>query len=98
MFKKTPTVKSDLDKAIAELLREMTHAPGDSKQYKKLQEQLTALYALRKIDADIVAPMKWRPEFVVPAVASIAGILIIVGYERMNVVTTKALNLIMKPS
>jgi hypothetical protein len=98
MFKKTPKEPSDLDKAIAEILREMTHAPGDSKQYKKLQEQLTALYALRKIDADIATPMKWRPEFLVPAIASVVGILVIVGYEQMNVVTTKALGLLTKPS
>lgn len=96
MFKKTPKPPSALDKAIAELLREMSHAAGDSKQYKKLADRLTELYALRKIDSDIKNATAWRPEIVVPAVASVAGILIIVGYERFNVVTSKALGFIMK--
>ena len=96
MFKKKQTEKSALDKAIDEALRELIAAPSDSKHYKKIREQLTELYAMRKIDADIKNATAWRPEFVVPAIASVAGILIIVGYERMNVVTSKALNFVMK--
>jgi len=98
MFKKSPKEKSVLDKAIDEMIREMTALPGDSKAYKKLLDRLTELYALRKIDADIELPKAWRPEFVVPAVASIVGIVVIVGYEQMHVVTSKALSFIMKPS
>lgn len=91
-IKQPPMEKSLLDEAIDDIFREMTVMNADSKEYSRMVKQLEKLYALRdgnksdSVSKDTIALIT----------ANLLGIGIIVGYERMNVVTSKALMFLFK--
>jgi hypothetical protein len=86
--------KSDLDKAIDAVHARMNRIGPDDPEYK---QQLKYLERLSKLRAD----SRWkRPDTntILSVAGSVLGIAIIVGYERANVMTSKAINLVAKPS
>jgi hypothetical protein len=81
-----------LDKAIEDLFEEMSMRSGDSEEYAKLNDQLSKLYSLKEIDSK----KRVSPDTLAMVLGNLLGIVLIVGHERMNVVTSKALNFVMK--
>jgi hypothetical protein len=81
-----------LDKAIEDLFEEMSMRSGDSEEYSKLNDQLSKLYSLKEIDSK----KRVSPDTLAMVLGNLLGIVLIVGHERMNVVTSKALNFVMK--
>lgn len=68
-------------------------------QYRKDEHE--DMYALRKREIDLKQvdtekPDRMSKDALVAAGASIAGILLIINYERMNVIASKALSFVMK--
>lgn len=97
MFNKKPNTNRDgLTEAIDSLLREMSDLNGDDPEYAKMADQLTKLYALKEIDHKVESGKRISLDTLAVVGANIAGILMIVGYERENVLTSKALSLLMK--
>lgn len=92
MFKKTPKETDGLENAITVLLHEMSGHQGDSEEYAKMVVQLDVLYKLKEVDS------KKRVSADTLAIigANLLGIVMIVGHERANVVTSKALGLLSK--
>lgn len=92
--KKTDPEKTTLDEVIADALKVLNENVIGDPEYDTKLDQLTKLYAMkaqipsRRLSADTLATVG----------ANLAGILIIVGHERAHVVTSKALNFIMKAS
>jgi hypothetical protein len=85
------SIQSDpqLDDAIESVLFAMTgHAP-DSKEYAAMTTQLKKLYKLKAEKPKQVSPDTW-----VLVGGNILAVLMIVGHERANVVTSKAFSLI----
>lgn len=73
-LKKEP---KDIDKAIAELFKEMDAVTGDSEEYAKCVEQLDKLMKMRTYKKDV-------PSWVAPTISAggtILGILVIVSFE-----------------
>lgn len=94
MFNSNKDNKSELDKAIDAVHARMEYIGPDSEDYEKQVEYLERLSKLR-------GENRWkRPDTntILSVAGSIVGVLIIVGYERTNVMTSKALNLVAKPS
>lgn len=90
---KNKSEKTALEEAIAVLHSEMAGFHGETDEYDKLTDQLTKLYKLREHDA----PRRTvNPDTLVLAGANVLGIILIVGHERAHVVTSKALNFVMK--
>jgi hypothetical protein len=90
---KSKSEKTALEMAIDQLHAEMAGAMGDSEEYDRYTDQLTKLYKLREHDA----PRRLvNPDTLVLAGANVLGIILIVGHERAHVVTSKALNFVMK--
>lgn len=88
-----PTEKPGLDKIIDDLLREMEGVNGDSPEYDKMSDQLVKLMKLKsEVGRKRISPDTWAG-----IMANLAGILIIVGYERAHIVTSKALPFIRRP-
>lgn len=83
---------SALVEAIDELFDEMSNYSGDSDEYAKRVDQLSKLYSLKEIDSK----KRVSPDTLAIVIGNILGITIIVGYERMNIVTSKALNFVLK--
>lgn len=93
MYTEKPTHnKSALEQAIDELLLAMTEITGDSEEYSKMADQLVKLYKLKEIDA----PKRISPDTLAIVLGNLAGIICIVGYERANIVTSKALGFVLK--
>lgn len=88
MFGRTP--KDDdtelLKPAMTRILAEMEMYGPDSPEYPKLLKRLEKLMKMRKLKNN-----RWpSADTLVLAGANVLGILIIVSYEHVHVVTTKA--------
>jgi hypothetical protein len=92
MFNKSPIKPSQLDKTIEELLTDMQTTKGDSDEYAKMVDHLTKLYKLKEIDL----PKRVSAETWATIGGNLAGILLILHYERFNVITSKALSFVSK--
>lgn len=87
-----PGNNSALEEAIDAVFSDMTHHRSDDDAYSRSVDQLTKLYKLKEINP----PKQISPDTLVIVVGNLLGIILIVGHERMNVVTSKALNFILK--
>mgnify|MGYP003596878920 CR=1 FL=1 len=94
MFKKEQDIREDLalDEAIRTLLESMDQDdPGSDTYSQKVQNLDTlykakAVYGKRHVSADAV----------LTAAASIVGVVLMLGFEKSNVITTKALSFLPK--
>lgn len=97
MFTKKPTTNKDgLTQAIDSLLEEMSALSGDDPEYAKMADQLTKLYTLKEVDHKVESNRRVSMDTLAVVGANLAGILMIVGHERANIVTSKALTLLTK--
>lgn len=84
--KKEDPVRELLDENIVELLQLLKVTASDDPEYPKTREELEKLYALR--DA---SPESVNPNTLLLVGGNLAGILMIIGFEKSHVMTTKAL-------
>lgn len=97
MFTKKPSSNKDgVTKAIDTLLAEMLEQDEDSDTYAKMIDQLLKLYSLKEVDLKVESEGRINLNTLLTVSANLAGIVLIVGHERANVVTSKALTLLMK--
>lgn len=95
MFTRKPqTETTELDKAITAALKQLDYVPAYSDEYSKIVNQITALQALKTENR----PQRVSPDTMAIVLGNLAGIVVIVGYEKANVVTSKALSFVMKAS
>lgn len=95
MFKlKIDREPTGLEKAIDNVLSEMGNETAESERYATMVDQLVKLHAMKTTER-LRLP---SPDAVVSALASIFGIILIVNYERVHVVTSKALGFVPKLS
>lgn len=90
MFIRKKTEKSKLDEALDEVFAELKATTADTPEYAKAVKQLTKLYKLKEIDSK----KRVSPDTLALIAANLGGIAIIVGYERANIMTSKALGFI----
>lgn len=77
-----------LDEAISSILNTMNGLDESSEEYDAASDQLVKLLKLKK-----ESNPSWRPspDALVGAVGSLAGIFLILHYEKLNVISSKAL-------
>lgn len=78
---------SGLQKAIDDILSEMSSVPADSDDYAKMADQLVKLYNLKEVDSK----RKISRDTLAVVIGNIVGIMWIARFERENVLTSKAL-------
>lgn len=83
---------SSLEQEIETLIDEMSYYPRNSDEYSQMANQLVKLYSLKETDSK----RRITPDTLAIVAGNLLGIILIVGHERMNVVTSKALNFILK--
>jgi hypothetical protein len=81
-----------LEKAIDDILVQMSTISADNKEYSAMCDQLVKLYELKKIDL----PQQVSPDTLVIVAGNLLGILLIVNYEKMEIMTSKALSLVLR--
>jgi hypothetical protein len=86
------TKPSALDSAIDEALSKLKDIDPNSQEYDALMTALIDLYKLKEKHQKQVSPDTKAIVF-----GNLAGILLIISYERVHIVTTKALGFVMKP-
>lgn len=91
MFKKPPT-DQQLQKEIDRLYHHLNNSDPKTDEYAKINSQLSRLYALKENNSD----RRVKPDTWANIVAYLAGIALIVGYERVHPFTSKALPFISK--
>lgn len=97
MFNQKPSSNTEgVSNAIDELLVEMHEQDKDSEIYATMVDQLEKLYSLKEIDCKVDAGKRVSMDTLTLVAGNVFGILMIVGHERTNVVTSKALTLLTK--
>ena len=94
MFHKDQDIREDiaLDEAIRDLIESMSQDTPGSPEYAEKVKNLDILYKAkatygkRHVSADAV----------LTAAASIVGVVLMLGFEKSNVITTKALSFLPK--
>lgn len=97
MFNPKNLFKNDaptLDKEIERLLADLEVAKPETADYQNIADQLVKLYKLR---ADIKSS-KFRVsgDAIVQASAGLLGILLILKFEKVDIITTKAMGFVKK--
>lgn len=95
MFKKTVNDKPTLQTTIDDLTLALTNTPPSSETYDRITDQLVKLETLHNV---INVKKSVSPDTLAVVLGNLLGIVVIVGHERANVVTSKALNFVMKAS
>ncbi len=93
---KTPSEKTGLDKAIDKLFADMYEVDADGPVYAEMVKQMDTLYKLKEVDCKVDSNKHVSRDTLFIVGGNILGILLIVGHERANVITTKALSLLPK--
>lgn len=91
-MKRKQISKTYLDLEIEALLEEMKNHKRSSNEYKAMVSNLTELYKAKELELG----RKVSPDTVALIAANLLGIGMILGFEKANVVTSKALGFIMK--
>lgn len=81
-----------LDVLIDEVQSRWFQTEPDSEDSAKLLNQLTKLHELQATNN----PKTVSPDVLVSAIASLAGILAILSFEKTNVLTSKAIGFVLK--
>lgn len=85
----TKKEKFTLDKEVERVLEQMSSMSIGSDGYKTAVENLKVLCEARGIRS----PKSLSTDVIVGAVANLASILLILHYEKLNVITSKAIGL-----
>lgn len=81
-----------LNKEIDSLLDELQYHEKDSKEYAQILNQLEKLEKMKAMRKE-----HWiKPDQMVGAGANLAGILLILKHEELNVIVSKALSFVVK--
>jgi len=87
--------RPELEAAITKALIELQKHEPYSTEYIKALEQIEKLYKLRAPKPELQKPVSI--DAILAVAGNLAGIVLILGYERAHVLTSKALGQIIKP-
>lgn len=85
----TPDLQTAIDKVLVEL---DTKTPGTD-EYATLVEQLDKLMKIKVTEKPVD---KLSKDTLTTVLGSLAGIVAIIGFERANIITSKALGFVLK--
>ena len=80
------------EKEIDAILEELQYHEKDSQEYAQILSQLEKLVKMQ----DIRHSRRIKPDTLAQVGANLGGIALILNYEKLSVITTKALNFVVK--
>lgn len=92
MLKKTPKEPTELDKTITKVHDEIMKLDSTSDEFAKAANQLDKLYKMKTYKKESSV----KSETLVAAGVNLAGIVLILGFERAHVLSSKALGFVRK--
>ena len=84
--------RSNLEKEIDNVLGRMSELDPDSKEYSAMASNLERLFSAKSKEKD----RKISPDTLAVIAGNLLGIGLILTYEKLNVITTKALGFVIK--
>jgi hypothetical protein len=87
-----PTPAPNIQDAIDKLLLDLSDHSAHADEYAKMVVQLERLHAMKETEK----PKSLSPDTLAIVLGNVVGILLIVGHERMNIVSSKALMFVLK--
>lgn len=93
MFDETPQSMLKLEAAIDAAMKKLDDHDVASPEYAHIVDQISKLHRLKEEEK----PSKISKDTLAMITANLAGIVLIITHERVNVITTKALSLLLKP-
>lgn len=82
--------KKDIDSEIEHILTQLQSLPPESDEYTTAAKNLEVLCSARSYKTNT-----WlNYELLIPAAVNILGILLVLNYEKVGIVTTKAMSLV----
>lgn len=94
--KVNPEEPTKLEKVLDDLLDLMLETDTNSEEYAKMADLLVKLYKLKEVDINATAKKRLSPDTLAVVFGNLAGILLVLGYEQVGVVSSKAFGLVMK--
>lgn len=91
--KKKDIVLEMLDEAITDCFKEMQGLNSDSDEYGEMNKNVQKLIATR---SELTSKRRVSPDTIALILANLAGIVLILGYERAGVIASKALGFVSK--
>jgi hypothetical protein len=92
MFTNRHNKDEGLQRAIDTVLERMSTFDAESDEYFQLAGRLSQLYDIQRTNA----PDRVSADTLAVVAGNLAGIALIVNFERINVVTSKAIGFVMK--
>lgn len=89
---KTPKQPTELDKTITKVHAHLDGLTPDSDEYAKAIAQLDRLYKMKTYKKESSV----KPDTLISAGVNLAGIVLILGFERAHVLSSKALGFVRK--
>ena len=93
MFQKPSAEKTGLENTIDNLITQMSNEEGHTESYSAMVRNLETLYKLKAEDK----PDRVKLDTIAVVAGNLLGVLIIVGFEKSHVMTSKALTTLLKP-
>lgn len=90
--KKTDINATALKMEIDSLFAKLSTVEKGSSEYEAIRKDIEVLYPLRKVDHEVNSGTRVSADTIAAIAANLAGILIIVNYERAAVLTSKAVS------
>jgi len=88
-----PKVESPVELELGSLFRELKHNAVDSKEYATILDHIVTLHGLRKDERSEGV----SKNTLVTVGGNLLGIFMIIKHEHVNVVTSRAISLLMRP-
>lgn len=92
MFNAAKREPSSLDLEIERVLKLMSEYHPSASQYSEVADQLTKLYAIQERNV----PKRVSKDTLAVVFGNLAGIVMIIGHEKANVISSKALSFVLK--
>lgn len=95
-FNKKRTNKQSLEAEIESILNEMSTLHKDSEDYSKMADNLERVCKAKSYEQRLAPDGNAVVNAVFPVIGSLGAIVLILNYEKLDVVATKALQFVKK--
>ncbi len=82
--------RTNLEREIDELLVSMSEVEHEDEKYKQMAEQLVRLYTAKELDTR--GKKTLSPDAVLGVCANLAGLIAVLGFEQIKVISMKGLS------
>lgn len=94
---KEPKDPTAVEMVIANLISEMAGYDGHDEKYGEMSKNLKTLVEARAVEKAAEKPNTLSADTIAIVAGNLVGIILILGFERANVITSKALGFVSKP-